>query len=306
MTTVALLGTGRMGSAMARCLARSGVSVVLWNRTPEPAAVLAAELGARVASTPAEAAKIADVSLTMLANDDAVREVFLGPDGLVRGARPDAVLVDMSTVLPDTIRSLATPVRDVGARLLDSPVSGSVALAQAGSLTLMVGGEATDLDLARPALEPLAKTIIHLGPLGAGAAMKLAVNTVVFGLNQAIAEGLVLAEAAGVERSAAYDVLATSAVGAPFVAYKRAAFLEPEATPVAFALELAEKDLRLIAALAAELGVPTPQTAVNLEQVRAASAGGRGGRDFAEVAERLRQQSTRPAAGPDTGTATEG
>ncbi len=293
MTTVALVGIGRMGSAMAHALARAGVSVVLQNRTPGRAEALAAELGARVASTPAEAAAVADVTITMLADDAAVQSIFRGPHGLIRGARTGSVLVDMSTVLPTTIRSLADEVRAAGAGLLDSPVSGSVGLAEAGSLTLMVGGEAADLERARPALEPLAKTIIHVGPLGAGAAMKLAVNTVIFGLNQAVAEALVLAEAAGVDRATAYDVLAASAVGAPFVAYKRAAFLEPEATPVAFALALAEKDLGLIAALAAELGVPTPQSTVNLEEVRAASANGRGDRDFSAVAEDLRARSRR-------------
>ncbi len=306
MTTVALLGTGRMGSAMARALARSGASLVLWNRTAEPARALAAELGARLASTPAEAAAASDVALTMLTDDTAVRTVFTGRDGLVRGAHAGSVFVDLSTVLPDTIRSLAHDVRAAGAGLLDSPVSGSVTLAEAGALTLMVGGDAADLERARPALAPLAKAIIHLGPLGAGAAMKLAVNTVIYGLNEAIAESLVLAEAAGVEPAAAYDVLAASAVGAPFLAYKRAAFLDPGATPVAFALELAEKDLRLITSFAAELRVPTPQVAVNLAQVRAASEGGRGGRDFAEVAEQLRQQAARSSTARSRGAATEG
>ena len=306
MTTVAVLGTGRMGSAMARSLARAGVTVVLWNRSAGSVGALADELGGRIAATPAEAAAGADVTITMLADDAAVRAVFGGPDGVVRGARAGSVLVDMSTVLPGTIRSLAAEVRETGAGLLDAPVSGSVGLAEAGGLTLMVGGDPADLERARPALEPLAKTIVHVGPLGAGAAMKLAVNTVVFGLNQAIAEGLVLAEAAGVDRATAYDVLAASAVGAPFVGYKRAAFLEPGATAVAFALDLAEKDLRLISELAAELGVPTPQSAVNHQEVRAAAAHGRGGRDFSTVAEELRARSGRSSTGPGGRAAMEG
>ncbi len=301
MTTVALVGTGRMGSAMAGALARAGVQVVLHNRTRERAEALAAQLGARVAGSPAEAAAAADVAITMLADDAAVRSVFTGPDGLVRGVRPGAVLVDMSTVLPDTIRSVADEVAAAGAGLLDAPVSGSVSLAEAGKLTVMVGGERAHLERARPALEPLAGTIVHLGPLGSGAAMKLAVNTVVFGLNQALAEALVLAEAAGVDRALAYDVLSASAVGAPFVAYKRAAFLEPEATSVAFSLELAEKDLRLIAALAAELGVPIPQGTINLEEIRAAASRGRGLRDFSTVAEELRDRAGRSSTRPDRG-----
>lgn len=289
---VAIIGTGRMGSAMARSLARAGVPLVVQNRSRERAETLAAEIGARVAITPAEAASAADVCLTMLADDAAVEAVYGGPDGLVAGARRGSVLVDLSTVTPDTIRSLEAPARAAGLGLLDSPVSGSVATAESGQLTLMVGGEAGALERAMPALAPLAKTIVHIGPLGSGAAMKLAVNTVIFGLNEAVAEGLVLAEAAGIERGLAYDVIAASAAGAPFVGYKRAAFVDPESTPVAFALELAEKDLRLIGALAESLGVPMPQSRTNLEVVRAAGAGGDRGADFSAVATHLRTRRT--------------
>ncbi len=138
-------------------------------------------------------------------------------------------------------------------------MSGSVATTQSGELTIMVGGEMADLDRARPVFELLARRIVHIGGLGAGAAMKLAVNTVIFGLNGAVAEGLVLAERSGIERSLAYEVIAASAVGAPFVGYKRDAFVEPETTPVAFSLRLAEKDLRLIAGQAEATGLtPAP------------------------------------------------
>jgi len=298
MTTVAVVGTGRMGSAMARALARAGVDLVFHNRSRDRADALAAELGGRVVETPAGAAAVADVTITMLADDAAVRATFGGPDGLVAGAHPSGVLVDMSTVMPDTIRSLAAAVRATGSGLLDAPVSGSVGLAESGQLTLMVGGEATDLERARPALEPLAKSIFHLGPLGSGAAMKLAVNTVIFGLNGAVAEGLVLAEAAGVERALAYDVIAASAAGAPYVAYKRAAFMEPDTTPVAFAVELAEKDLTLITAFALGLGLELPQTATNLDLMQRTREDGRVGRDFSAIAERLREAT---GAGPGSG-----
>ena len=176
--------------------------------------------------------------------------------------------------------------------MLDAPVSGSVALAESGKLTLMVGGEAGDLELARPALEASAPTIFHLGPLGSGAAMKLAVNTVIFGLNEALAEGLVLAERAGIDRERAYDVLAASAVGAPYVGYKRAAFVDPDATPVAFSVDLAAKDLRLIAELAASVGQSVPQAVTNLAVLEAVIAAGDGGRDFSAVASHLRDRRT--------------
>ncbi len=273
---------------MARRLATSGLSLVVQNRTRARAEALAAVTGGRVVDTPAEAAEAADVTITMLADDEAVRATFDGSDGLAAGARPGTVLVDMSTVMPETIRSVADAVRAKGAGILDSPVSGSVTLAESGALTLMVGGERSDLERARPALEPLAKTIFHLGPLGTGAAMKLAVNTVIYGLNGALAEALVLAETAGIDRTVAYDVIAGSAVGAPFVGYKRDAFVNPDNTPVAFPLELAEKDLRLISGLGKRLGVPLPQVSTNLAVIRAASTGNRGGCDFATVAGELR------------------
>jgi 3-hydroxyisobutyrate dehydrogenase-like beta-hydroxyacid dehydrogenase len=288
VTSVGVVGMGRMGSAMAAALQAAGLEVIVCNRTPERATAVAGALGCSVASVPAEVAASADITLTMLADDAAVRDVWSGRNGLIAGARPGTVLVDLSTVTPDTIRSLEGEVRATGAGILDSPVSGSVMLAQSGQLTLMVGGTAEDLDRARPALEPLAKTIVHVGPLGAGSAMKLAVNTVIFGLNEALAEGLVLAEAAGVDPSMAYDVIAASAVGAPYVGYKRAAFLEPEATPVAFSLELAAKDLGLIQDLAGRVGLELPQAETNLDAIRTTAGSIGGDADFSAVATQLR------------------
>jgi 3-hydroxyisobutyrate dehydrogenase/2-hydroxy-3-oxopropionate reductase len=300
VTTVAVVGTGRMGSAMARSVARAGFDLVLHNRTADRANLLAVGLGCDVAGTPREAAAQADVIITMLADDAAVRDVYEGLDGLLAGARPGSVLVDMSTVRPDTITSFEAAARATGAGLLDAPVSGSVHLAEAGTLTLMVGGRVEDLERARPVLAAIAKTIFHLGPLGTGAAMKLAVNTVIFGLNGALAEGLVLAEAAGIDRGLAYDVIAAGAAGAPFVAYKRAAYVEPDATPVAFSLDLTAKDLGLIADYAGSLGVAMPQAAVNRTLVREASTEGRGSNDLASVAAELRARRAKPREGAAT------
>jgi len=299
VTTVGVLGIGRMGSSMARAIAAAGFDLVLWNRSAAPAEALAAELdGApRVAATPREMAGAADVCITMLADGRAVDAVYGGPDGLVAGARPGLVVIDCSTVPPAALRAHAAAIRAAGAGVLDAPVSGSVTLATSGTLTLMVGGEPADLERARPVLDALATTIFHLGPLGTGAAMKLAVNTVIFGLNQAVAEALVLAEAAGIERAAAYDVLAASAVGAPFVGYKRSAFVDPDGTPVAFALELAAKDLGLIGELADAVHIPIPQARVDLEVIDAAIAEG-AGRDFSAVADHLRRAGASRAARP--------
>lgn len=294
-TMVGVLGAGRMGSAMARALARQGFSLVIYNRTPSPAQKLAGELDARVVGKPADVAVAADVCLSMLADGLAVEAVYRGPGGLLAGARPGSVLVDLSTVPPGTIRGLESDARATGAGIIDAPVSGSVALAEAGQLTIMVGGNGSDLDRARPILEALAQRIFHLGPLGSGAAMKLAVNAVIFGLNNAVSEALVLAERSGIDRTLAYDVLAASAAGAPFVTYKRDAFLEPDETETAFSLALSEKDLGLIIDLARELGVRVPQAESNLELIRAAATALGPERDFSHVATHLRAGAARPA-----------
>jgi 3-hydroxyisobutyrate dehydrogenase/2-hydroxy-3-oxopropionate reductase len=290
MTTVAVLGTGRMGSAMARALARAGHELILYNRTEATARTLADELGATVAGEPRAAVADAEIALTMLADGAAVDATYRQPGGVLEAVRDGTLLLEMSTVEPRVSRTLEPVVRAAGGTLLDAPVSGSVALAEQGKLTIMVGGDAGALDRARPVLDALAARVFHLGPTGNGAAMKLAVNTVIFGLDVALAEALVLAELAGVDRGAAWDVFEASAVGAPFVGYKRAAFLDPATTPPAFALELAAKDLRLIADLAAATGAQTAQARTNLEVIVAAADSVGGDRDFADVAEHLRRR----------------
>jgi 3-hydroxyisobutyrate dehydrogenase/2-hydroxy-3-oxopropionate reductase len=276
-----------MGSAMARRLAGQGATVVVYNRSRDRAEALAGAIGATVAGSPAEAASQVDVLISMVADGQAVEGLYLGRGGAVEGLGERTVAVDMSTVPPSVIQGLEAPVRATGAGVLDAPVSGSVPLAEAGTLTIMAGGEPADLERARPVLELLSARIFHMGPLGTGATIKLAVNTIIFGLNQAVAESLVLAEKAGVDRARAYEVFAASAIGAPFVQYKRNAFVEPGVHPPAFSLELAGKDLRLILGLAHEVGAEMPQSEVNLEQVSAAAASG-SGQDLADVAVRLR------------------
>jgi 3-hydroxyisobutyrate dehydrogenase-like beta-hydroxyacid dehydrogenase len=289
VTTIAVLGMGRMGSAMARALtAAGGVELVLHNRTPERATALAGELGGRTAATPAQAAAAADVAITMLADGPAVASVWEGADGLLAGAHPGGVLVDMSTVPPATLAPYAARAAEAGSGILDAPVSGSVALAESGKLTIMAGGSTGDLERARPVLDRLAQRVFHMGELGSGHAMKLAVNGVVFALNNAVAEALVLAERAGIGRELAYEVLASGAAGAPYLGYKREAFIDPDATPVAFSLELAGKDLELITAFAAELGVPMTQAAANRALIGEAAEDVGGDLDFSAVAVHLR------------------
>jgi 3-hydroxyisobutyrate dehydrogenase/2-hydroxy-3-oxopropionate reductase len=170
-------------------------------------------------------------------------------------------------------------------------VSGSVSTVEAGQLTIMAGGDPDVLERVRPVLDPLAKQILHVGEVGAGAVMKLAVNSVLHGLNLALAEALVLAERAGVERTTAYEVFAASAIAAPFVHYKREAFEHPGRPPVAFSLDLVAKDLDLILALAAQAGATMDQAATNSQVVEAAIAAGLGDHDLSELATYLRGTS---------------
>jgi 3-hydroxyisobutyrate dehydrogenase-like beta-hydroxyacid dehydrogenase len=289
VATVAVVGTGRMGAAMAARLAGADFQVVLFNRTRDRAEQAAAESGGRVVDTAAEAAGAADVVLVSLADDPAVREAYSGEGGLAAGLRPGAVVAEMSTIAPQTVQALEPLVAGAGATLLDAPVSGSVPVVQRGELTVLVGGEAGALEQARPALDTFAKQVFHLGPLGAGATVKLAVNSVVHALNQAVAEALVLAEKAGVDRAAVYEVFANSAAGAPFVHYKKESFLHPESAPVAFALDLVAKDLDLITSLAGEVGARMDLTEAGRRLVDEARAAGLGQSDLSALAEHLRR-----------------
>jgi 3-hydroxyisobutyrate dehydrogenase-like beta-hydroxyacid dehydrogenase len=289
---VAVVGAGRMGAAMVGTLRRAGLPVLVYNRTRDKAEAVAEATGAEVAATAREAAEGAQVVLSSLADDAAVGAAYTGGDGIVAGLQPGTVVCESSTIDPGTVRRLRPLVEDRRAELLDTPVSGSVSAVEAGTLTIMVGGDAEVLARARPVLDPLARHVVHVGELGSGAVMKLAVNAIVHGLNLALSEALVLAERAGVARETAYQVFADSAVAAPFVHYKREAFEHPGRPPVAFSLELVGKDLDLILALAEAAGVPMEQAASNRQVVRAAIAAGLGGHDLSELATFLR-------SGPD-------
>lgn len=291
MITVAFIGIGRMGRPMARNVARAGHPLIVSNRTTATAVAFAREVGAEVAATPREAAARADAVITMLADAAAVAEVFEGPEGVLAGIRPGAVALDMGTTGPEAVATLAGAVAERGAVLVDAPVSGSVATAEAGELALMVGGPAEAVDRVRPVLEAMGRSVHHLGPTGAGATAKLAVNNVVFALNQAVAESLVLAERSRIDAAAFYDLLEDSAVAAPMVRYRRSSFLAPETTPVTLTLELAAKDLGLVLDLARRTGTPMPQSALSLETVDRAIAAGLDGCDVADVAVHLRRSA---------------
>lgn len=288
MRAVSVVGLGRMGRAMAEQLVAAGTPVTVFNRTTAKADALAGTHDVTVAATAREAAAAADVVLTSLADDDALRSACDGDDGVLAGLREGAVVVETSTVSRETMAWLAEAAERRGAMVLDAPVSGSVPSVESHQLVVLAGGSETAVEAARATLEVFSKQVIHLGDVGAGAATKLAVNAVVHGLNAAVAEALVLCERAGVDRTAAYDALAASAAGAPFVQYKRGAFLEPDAAPTAFALGLVAKDLRLAVELADELHTPLPQARHNLDIVTGAVEAGHGERDMSHLAEHHR------------------
>ena len=291
-STVAVIGVGRMGAAMAGTLSRAGFPLVVWNRNASKAEKVASLTGAEVAPTAAGATRAAAVVLTSLADDAALEAVYLGDDGVVAGSGPGIVVVDTSTVDPDTVTKIGAMVEETGARFLDAPVSGSVSTVEAGTLTFMAGGDGETLEAVGPVLTVLANNIIHTGGRGSGSATKLAVNALVHGLNVALSEALVLAEKAGVDRSVAYEVFATGAGGAPFVQYKRDAYEHPEDAKVAFSLDLVAKDLELITALGRRVGASMRQAESGLEVIRSAIASGMGDRDLSAVAVYLRGEES--------------
>lgn len=288
MTGVAFLGLGRMGLPMAVNLVKAGHQVTVWNRTASKAAEFAAEHGAASAATPREATSGAEVVITMLADDASLTAAHHGPDGVQAGLSDGTVVVDMSTVSPQTVLALAAELDRLGCAMVDAPVSGSVAAATAASLTIMAGGATDAFQQARPVLEAMGSTVVHLGGSGRGSVMKLCVNAIVHSLNGAVSEALVLAERSGIPREQAYSIFVNSAVAAPFVHYRREAFEKPGQVPVAFRLELAAKDLRLAQEAAARAGAALPQTETNLAVLERAVEAGYADLDESGLAEFLR------------------
>lgn len=284
---VGVAGLGRMGAPMARNLVRAGHEVSLWNRSAERAGKLAAETGARIAATPAELADHADVVVTMLADDASSEAVHFGADGLFAGTGARTFL-EMGTMSPAHIGTLAARAPD-GARIVDAPVSGSTAAATEATLLIMAGCTEDEGRPLAPILDAMGRRTIFLGAIGAGAVMKLAVNSLIHGLNQTLSEALTLAEAAGIDTEAAFDVIEASAAAAPMIKYRRPLYLDEASHEVTFALSLARKDMEVTAALADRLGVSLPQGQVTLAELRAAEVAGFGERDMAAMLAFMRE-----------------
>jgi 3-hydroxyisobutyrate dehydrogenase len=283
MADVAILGTGRMGAALAERLAGAGAQVVVWSRDADRAAAAAAAAGdsVRVAPEPDEAVAAAPVVVSFLADGAATCEVLLN-SAVLAAFRPDQLVADLGTSGVEATRRLGHEFARRGLHFVDAPVSGSVPTVRAGELLVMAGGADADVSRLGPVLAPAAARILHVGPVGAGQAVKLAVNLVVHSTNAALSEGLALAVAAGVDAATCYEVFVNSVVSSPFLRYKRPAFLDRVA-PVAMSLDLVEKDLRLVGALAEEVGVVHPMTTAVRRTVAAACADGLGGDDMAAL-----------------------
>lgn len=286
------MALGRMGRPMAENLLDRADALTVWNRSAAKARAFAAEHErASWATTPAEAARGADVAVSMLADDAAAQAVHLAGDGTLAADPAPKVVVECGTLSPALARRLHAAAAQRGVAFLDAPVSGSVDAAASAELVLMCGGEAAALDRARPVLERLGRSIVHLGPSGAGALAKLLVNGVLFALNQAVAEALALAEAGGLPRERFYDLLAGSAAGAPMLGYRRRQFLDADA-PLTFTLDLAAKDVGMLLDQAERTGVPVPQAQVVFASLRSAIDEGRGGEDVAAMVAWVRDRTT--------------
>ncbi|MGB6746016.1 MAG: NAD(P)-dependent oxidoreductase [Terracidiphilus sp.] len=283
---VAILGLGTMGAGMAANLLKAGSSLTVYNRTAAKAQALIGA-GARLASTPAEAAKGASIVIGMLADDGASREVWAGKDGALEGVEPGAILIESSTVSPAWIAELAVLAAQRGTELLDAPVTGSRAQAAAGQLTFLVGGSDDALAAATPVLKAMSKGIVHLGPLGSGAKMKL-INNFLCGVQAAsLAEGLAWIERSGLDPQKALSILNSGAPASPLLAAVSERMVNRNYA-VNFLLKLMTKDMLYAQAEAATCNVDlkTAEAARNLFE--AAEAKGFGELDMASVIEPLR------------------
>jgi len=274
---VGFAGLGRMGRHMAANLAAAGHEVTVWNRSPGKAG----GLGCAIAPTPKALSAATDVVVTMLADDPSSEAVHLGPDGLFsgQGAR---VFLEMGTMSPDHISALARAAPE-GCTVIDAPVSGATQAAEQAQLLIMAGCTEAEAVPLRPLFDAMGRATICLGRTGAGAVMKLTVNTLIHGLNQTLAEAMTLAEAAGIAPETAFDVIENSAAAAPMLTYRRPLYLDEATHDVTFTVALARKDMEVTAGLAQRLGTAMPQGRVTLDTLIRAEAAGYGARDMAAI-----------------------
>lgn len=283
MSAVGVIGLGAMGSRIAMRLLDTGHQVYGNNRTAAKAQPLV-DRGMTLLETPREVAAAGDVTFSMVTDDAALEAISESPDGLLAGLRPGKVYVDMSTVSPRASRELSARVAEVGARMLDAPVSGSIPQAETGTLAIMVGGDRESFAAAEPLLKELGQTVTYIGPNGQGLLLKLAINVNLAMQAVAFSEGLLLAERGGIDRKLAADVMGSSAIGSPMLKAREPLFLDPP-QHAWFDIDLLLKDIRLALQAAAELATPLSSAAMADEILSKAGEAGYGHRDIAALAE---------------------
>jgi 3-hydroxyisobutyrate dehydrogenase len=292
MERVAFLGLGTMGSAMAANLARAGFAVTAWNRTPGRAPELDA-LGIDRTDTPAQAAAVADTIVLCVADTPDVESVLFGPDGVIHAARAGSLVIDCSTIAPSGSWAFAARLREQGIAMVDAPVSGGSEGARDATLTIFVGGETSDVDRARPILGAMGRTITHVGPIGAGQAVKAVNQVILAGTYLGVAEGIVLAIKAGLDVEQVVEALGGGAAQSWVLANRSGRMLD-DAYPLGFKLALHRKDLHIALELAAQLGAALPVSALAEQLETGLMARGYGEEDVSALARAIRALS-----GPD-------
>lgn len=271
---VGLIGTGIMGEPMARNLLRAGYRVTVHTRTKTKAAALIEE-GADWADSPAAVARASEAVISVVTDSPDVEAVYLGPDGACEGLRQGSLCIDMSTVSPETARRVAQRVRDRGGAFLDAPVSGGATGAKTGALSIMVGGEACDVERARPLLQVLGKNLVHCGPVGFGQMTKLC-NQIICGLNLlAVSEAIVFARRSGLDVPVMLQAVSGGAAGSWAVDNLGSHMNDRDFAPM-FMIDLQQKDLRIALAVAAREKMPIPGTALVNQLLAANQAAGEG------------------------------
>jgi len=287
MARVGFVGLGVMGGGIARRLLDAGHDLAGWNRTAEKAAPLV-DAGMVWCDSPRTVAKRSDVVLSMVTNVAALEAVTDGPDGILAGLAAGKVYVDMSTVSPAASLALAERVREVGAEMLDAPVSGSVATLEQGKLSVMVGGDEATFARVEPILRDVGPTVTRVGGNGQAVLVKIAHNLQLAVQMLAFSEGVLLAEKGGVAREVAVDVFTSSAIASPMIKY-RGPFVLEQPDEAWFDVNMMQKDMLYALEAGRDLDVPLPTTAVTNEYLTAARALGLERLDFAALFEVLAQ-----------------
>lgn len=281
---IGFLGLGIMGSRMAANVAKAGYELTVWTHTDDKARRWAEQHGAIAVDTPAEVASASDIVVSMVVDGAQVQSVLLGPRGVAEGAGEDVLCVDMSTIAPTDTRRIGAALTELGVRLLDAPVTGSSPRAEAGTLTIMAGGNPEDFERAKPLLESMGELIVHVGELGQGEMLKLINNALGAANAAAVAEALLLADATGVDLDALVAVTQTGSGASAQMQMKSGAMREHDYTTL-FKTEHLLKDVRLCLEEAQSAGVPFPAAAHARDLLAATMGRGHGSDDYASLIE---------------------